>query len=133
MGLTVKGSQITSGQAAIAKTLLSVGIGLGSVIAGRLSRKHVEIGLVPLGSLGITVFTLMLARSGSGPTMPLLAIGHLLSLIRVTGWSALAKQRSPSATGISRLIACCGECSRGERAECIVVSNMDLLRTTDEH
>ena len=54
--------------------MLSVGIGVGSVIAGRLSRKHVEIGLVPLGSLGITVFSLMLAHSGSRQAMPLFAI-----------------------------------------------------------
>jgi hypothetical protein len=37
--------------------LLSSGIGIGSVVAGRLSRKHVEIGLVPLGSVGITLFS----------------------------------------------------------------------------
>ena len=44
--------------------LLSIGIGLGAVVAGRVSRKHVEIGLVPLGSIGITIFSLLLAASG---------------------------------------------------------------------
>jgi len=33
---------------------LSIGVGIGSVVAGRLSRNHVELGLVPLGSVGIT-------------------------------------------------------------------------------
>jgi acyl-[acyl-carrier-protein]-phospholipid O-acyltransferase/long-chain-fatty-acid--[acyl-carrier-protein] ligase len=54
--------------------LLSIGIGIGSVIAGRLSRKHVEIGLVPLGSVGITIFSLLLARSGTGRIVPILGL-----------------------------------------------------------
>ena len=36
--------------------LFSVGIGLGSLLCEMLSRRTVEIGLVPLGALGLTVF-----------------------------------------------------------------------------
>ncbi len=53
---------------------LSIGVGIGSVVAGRLSRNHVELGLVPLGSVGITLFALMLARSGGGRVMPFAGI-----------------------------------------------------------
>ena len=34
----------------------TVGIGLGSLLCERLSGKHVEIGLVPFGSIGLTLF-----------------------------------------------------------------------------
>src|SRR5216683_1357103 len=43
---------------------LSIGVGIGSVVAGRLSRNHVELGLVPLGSVGITLFALLGFASG---------------------------------------------------------------------
>jgi acyl-[acyl-carrier-protein]-phospholipid O-acyltransferase/long-chain-fatty-acid--[acyl-carrier-protein] ligase len=46
--------------------VLSIGIGAGSVIAGRLSRGHVEIGLVPLGSLGISLCAFDLGLAGGG-------------------------------------------------------------------
>lgn len=37
-------------------TLFSVGIGTGSLLCEKLSRRRIEIGLVPLGSIGLTVF-----------------------------------------------------------------------------
>ncbi|PKM07459.1 MAG: glycerol acyltransferase [Gammaproteobacteria bacterium HGW-Gammaproteobacteria-4] len=39
-------------------TLFSLGIGIGSLLCERLSGRRVEIGLVPLGALGLTVFAL---------------------------------------------------------------------------
>jgi hypothetical protein len=41
-----------------------VGIGSGSMLCERLSRRHLELGLVPLGSIGISVFAVDLAFSG---------------------------------------------------------------------
>ncbi|HQR57487.1 MAG TPA: MFS transporter [Burkholderiaceae bacterium] len=38
--------------------VFSVGIGVGSLACEKLSRRRVEIGLVPLGSIGMTVFAL---------------------------------------------------------------------------
>jgi len=37
-------------------TLFSLGTGIGSLMCERLSRKRVEIGLVPMGAFGLTVF-----------------------------------------------------------------------------
>ena len=37
-------------------TLFSVGIGVGSLLCERLSGRRVELGLVPFGSIGLTVF-----------------------------------------------------------------------------
>ena len=41
-------------------TVFSVGIALGSVLCERLSGRKVEIGLVPFGSIGMTVFGILL-------------------------------------------------------------------------
>jgi 1-acyl-sn-glycerol-3-phosphate acyltransferase len=41
-------------------TVFSVGIGLGSLLCERLSGGKVEIGLVPLGSIGLTLFSALL-------------------------------------------------------------------------
>ena len=47
-----------------------VGIGSGSMLCERLSRHHLEIGLVPLGSIGISAFAIDLAFSGWRFTPP---------------------------------------------------------------
>ncbi len=44
-------------------TFLAIGIGIGSLAAGRLSGDKVELGLVPLGSIGIGIFSIVLASS----------------------------------------------------------------------
>jgi acyl-[acyl-carrier-protein]-phospholipid O-acyltransferase/long-chain-fatty-acid--[acyl-carrier-protein] ligase len=43
---------------------MAIGIGLGSLTAGYASRGKIEYGLIPLGSLGLTVFALALALPG---------------------------------------------------------------------
>ena len=45
-------------------TFLAIGIGLGSMAAGRLSGDKVELGLVPIGSIGIGITSIILSRSG---------------------------------------------------------------------
>ncbi len=42
----------------------SVGIGLGSILCERLSQHRIELGLVPLGSLGLSIFTIDLSFAG---------------------------------------------------------------------
>ena len=42
---------------------LAIGIGVGSVAAGYLSGGKIEYGLIPLGSMGLTVFAVMLSSS----------------------------------------------------------------------
>ncbi len=54
-------------------TLFSVGIGTGSLLCERLSGRKVEIGLVPLGALGLSLFALDIyfaqPRLGAGPLL----------------------------------------------------------------
>ncbi|HKY90684.1 MAG TPA: 1-acyl-sn-glycerol-3-phosphate acyltransferase, partial [Nevskiaceae bacterium] len=47
--------------------VFSVGIGLGSLLCERLSGHKVEMGLVPFGSIGLTVFGIDLYLAVSGP------------------------------------------------------------------
>jgi acyl-[acyl-carrier-protein]-phospholipid O-acyltransferase/long-chain-fatty-acid--[acyl-carrier-protein] ligase len=44
-------------------TFLAIGIGIGSLTAGRLSGDKVELGLVPLGSIGMGLFSILLSFS----------------------------------------------------------------------
>lgn len=66
----------------------TLGIGTGSLLCERLSAKQVEIGLVPFGSIGLTVFCLDLAfvtpaGSSGAPLgiLPLLAAGGTLHVL----------------------------------------------------
>lgn len=72
------------GDAHVASLLLvvfSVGIGMGSLLCETLSRRHVEIGLVPLGAMGMSVFGLDLYfASRQLPPSPLLGVGEFLAL-----------------------------------------------------
>jgi len=48
-----------------------VGIGIGSLLCERLSHRHLELGLVPLGSIGISLFAVDLGiASGKYPGLP---------------------------------------------------------------
>jgi 1-acyl-sn-glycerol-3-phosphate acyltransferase len=66
--------------------MFTIGIGAGSMLCTRLSGKRVELGLVPLGAIGLSLFAFdLVAASPSAPTA--LASGAPLS---VSGFLALA-------------------------------------------
>ena len=46
--------------------VLGAGIGIGSILAGRLSGEKVEYGLIPMGAVGMAVTTLLLGGLGPG-------------------------------------------------------------------
>jgi 1-acyl-sn-glycerol-3-phosphate acyltransferase len=61
--------EVLHGDEQVASLLLvvfSVGIGVGSLLCEVLSRRHVEIGLVPLGAIGMTVFSVDLYFASRG-------------------------------------------------------------------
>jgi 1-acyl-sn-glycerol-3-phosphate acyltransferase len=62
----------------------TVGIGLGSLLCERLSAKQVEIGLVPFGSIGLTLFGLDLAFA-SPASLPVGAPLAFLDLLAAPG------------------------------------------------
>ncbi len=55
-------------------TVFSVGIAVGSMLCEKLSGRKIEIGLVPFGSFGLTVFGLLLWWHSGG--IPDSAVGH---------------------------------------------------------
>jgi 1-acyl-sn-glycerol-3-phosphate acyltransferase len=76
--------EVLHGNAQVASLLLvvfSVGIGIGSLLCELLSRRHVEIGLVPLGAIGMTVFAVDLYfASRSLPPAAEMGLGTFLGI-----------------------------------------------------
>ena len=61
--------EVLHGSPQVASLLLavfSVGIGIGSLLCEMLSKRHVEIGLVPLGAIGMSVFAVDLYFASTG-------------------------------------------------------------------
>mgnify|MGYP001275826307 CR=1 FL=1 len=83
---------VLHGNEQVASALLvvfSVGIGVGSLLCEVLSRRHVEIGLVPLGAIGMSVFSIDLYFASRGlPPAGNLALVQFLG--GVAHWRVLA-------------------------------------------
>jgi acyl-[acyl-carrier-protein]-phospholipid O-acyltransferase/long-chain-fatty-acid--[acyl-carrier-protein] ligase len=79
-------------------TVLSVGIGIGAILVGRVSRNRVEYGLIPLGAIGV-FFTLLLLGALtpplSGTFVMMVALGISSSFIFVP-LNAILQWKSPS-------------------------------------
>ncbi len=61
--------EVLHGNESVASLLLvvfSIGIGIGSLLCEVLSKRHVEIGLVPAGAIGISIFAIDLYFATSG-------------------------------------------------------------------
>ncbi|HEU4458501.1 MAG TPA: MFS transporter [Methylibium sp.] len=74
---------VLGGDERVASLLLvvfSVGIGIGSLLCEVLSRRHVEIGLVPFGAIGMSVFAidLFFATRGHAPTGATAGVGEFI-------------------------------------------------------
>ncbi|MDE2617362.1 MAG: MFS transporter [Burkholderiales bacterium] len=84
--------EVLHGDAHVASLLLvvfSIGIGIGSLMCEMLSRRHVEIGLVPLGAIGMTVFAIDLYfASRSLPAAEIMGLGAFLA--RNAHWRVMA-------------------------------------------
>lgn len=76
--------EVLHGNAQVASLLLvvfSVGIGIGSLMCELLSRRHVEIGLVPLGAIGMTLFSVDLYFASRGlPPSAEMGLGAFLAV-----------------------------------------------------
>jgi acyl-[acyl-carrier-protein]-phospholipid O-acyltransferase / long-chain-fatty-acid--[acyl-carrier-protein] ligase len=72
---------INSTNTGILQAAVAIGIGLGSLTAGYVSGGKVEYGLIPLGSIGMTVFGILLSAQN-------LSFNHVLVLLAALGFSA---------------------------------------------
>lgn len=75
-----------------------VGVGLGSVLAGRISGRLVEYGLIPLGAIGVGFFTLLFGLTGPcyNSTLFLMALLGVFSGFIVVPLNAILQWRSPA-------------------------------------
>lgn len=69
--------------------VFTIGIGTGSMLCERMSGKLVEIGLVPFGSIGLTLFGLDLAWASPASPHGGAALGALALLAEPTMWRVL--------------------------------------------
>jgi 1-acyl-sn-glycerol-3-phosphate acyltransferase len=84
--------EVLHGNEQVASLLLvvfSVGVGTGALLCEMLSRRHVEIGLVPLGAIGMTVFSVDLYFA-SRALPPAEALGLSAFLAQPAHWRVLA-------------------------------------------
>ena len=87
--------EVLSGNEQVVTLLLatfSVGIGLGSVLCEKMSGHKIEIGLVPFGSIGMTLFAvdLYFASRGMGGMKPAALIGVAAFLENAANWRVMA-------------------------------------------
>jgi hypothetical protein len=68
--------------------VFSIGVGIGSLLCERLSGGKVEIGLVPFGSIGLTVFGLDLWLAAGASFPPSATLGGFLA--QAAAWRVLA-------------------------------------------
>ncbi len=75
--------EVLHGDERVASLLLvvfSIGIGAGALLCEVLSRRQVEIGLVPLGAIGMSVFAIDLYFASRGlPPAPVMGLGAFLA------------------------------------------------------
>lgn len=84
--------EVLHGDEQVASLLLvvfSVGIGIGSLLCETLSRRQVEIGLVPLGAIGMSVFAIDLYfASRALPPVAVMGLGAFMS--QAAHWRVMA-------------------------------------------
>jgi 1-acyl-sn-glycerol-3-phosphate acyltransferase len=84
--------EVLHGNEQVASLLLivfSIGIGTGSLLCETLSRRHVEIGLVPLGAIGMSVFAIDLYfASHALPPSSTLSVAQFVG--QATHWRVMA-------------------------------------------
>ena len=75
--------------ASLLLVVFSVGIGIGALLCEMLSKRHVEIGLVPLGAIGMSVFSIDLYfASHALPQATMLTLGQFMA--QAAHWRVLA-------------------------------------------
>src|SRR5262249_41876014 len=89
--------ELSDAAAGLPLAALGIGIGVGCVLAGKLSGAKVEYGLLPLGALGLTVCTLLFAAVGPGivGTMIIMTFLGIFSGFLFVPLNALLQWRSP--------------------------------------
>src|SRR5450755_3985836 len=101
MDLFLFGSEVlkeTDLRVGLLVTALAIGIGVGSLLAGRLSGNKVELGLVPLGAVFMGIFCIVLYASRGSYTLAVISLSLLgaSSGLFIVPLNAYLQQRSES-------------------------------------
>ncbi|HEX3446628.1 MAG TPA: MFS transporter, partial [Isosphaeraceae bacterium] len=85
-------------QSGLPLAALGIGIGVGCLLAGKLSASKVEYGLLPLGALGLTLSALVFAAIGPGlyGTIVVMTFLGIFSGLLFVPLNALLQWRSPA-------------------------------------
>lgn len=89
--------QLSDAVSGLPLTLLSIGIGIGAILVGKISRNRVEYGLIPLGAIGVFLALLLLglvAPRLSGTFLLLGSLGISSAFIFVS-LNAILQWKSP--------------------------------------
>ena len=89
--------QLSDAMSGLPLTLLSIGIGIGAILVGKISRNRVEYGLIPLGAIGVFLALLLLgilAPPLSGTFLLLGGLGIASAFIFVS-LNAILQWKSP--------------------------------------
>src|SRR6266850_647058 len=89
---------VADSKAGIPLALYGLGVGAGTVLAGRLSASKVEYGLLPLGAIGLGVLTALLGGMAPGfnGTLVLMALLGIASGLLVVPLNAILQWRAPA-------------------------------------
>jgi len=78
--------ELSNTQISVMQVCLALGIGVGSLVAGYLSKGKIELGLVPLGLLGLAVCNVLLFREW-GPFAMDLSAYHIAFAFTLSGYA----------------------------------------------
>jgi len=89
---------VSDWQSGLPLMMLSIGIGIGARLAGRLSQGRVEYGLIPLGALGVAVMlsAIGLFAPGLGVTLAMMVVLGTSSALIFVPLNALIQWRAPA-------------------------------------
>ncbi len=89
---------VSDWQSGLPLMMLSIGIGLGAMLVGRLSQSRVEYGLIPLGATGVAIIlsSLGLFAPGFAATMSLMVVLGTSSALIFVPLNALIQWRAPA-------------------------------------
>ncbi len=90
--------QVSDRVAGLPLAVFGLGVGIGALLAARLSASNVEYGLIPLGSLGLAGFTLVLGLIGPDfrATLIVMVFLGIASGLLIVPLNALIQWRAPS-------------------------------------
>jgi len=88
--------------------MAALGIGIGALTAGRLSGRNIEIGVVPIGAIGLTLCCIALnwLPAGTATLLTVVFIIGISSGLFIVPLNAFIQQRAP-ADRRGEILACC--------------------------